>query len=114
MAAAGDTPVVKPIETVSDRSSLGIDPWAQGFGSRLMRTVSTGGSALNNGRHNGLDLGYTWSGDSVEDLRTINRLVEQNRRLSHMLFQYQNELQKLRSQLDTTRNDTLDLHLGQP
>jgi hypothetical protein len=50
-----------------------------------------------------------WAGHDLEDLRTINRLRLENANLNRILFRQQQIIRGMRSQLDTTNSDALDL-----
>ena len=50
-----------------------------------------------------------WTGTATEDLKTIRRLRDENRRLSNLLIQYQRQNERLRAQLDTSGTRALDL-----
>lgn len=51
-----------------------------------------------------------WSGQNLEDLRTITHLRNQNEELGRMLVQTQLQMQLMRAQLDSTEDNVLDLH----
>ena len=51
-----------------------------------------------------------WSGQDLEDLRTINRLRAENEKLGRMLVHTQRQMQLMRAQLDSTEDNALDLH----
>ena len=51
-----------------------------------------------------------WSGQNLEDLRTINRLKAENEKLGKMVIHSQRQLQMMRAQLDSTDKKSLDLH----
>lgn len=67
-------------------------------GSPFQRSVSQSG---------GLDRG--WSGQNLEDLRTINSLRAENRNLGRRLLQTQLQIRLMRAQLDSTEEKPLDL-----
>jgi hypothetical protein len=50
-----------------------------------------------------------WAGHDVEDLRTILRLRNENSQLNRVLFQQQQIIQGMRTQLDTTSAGALNL-----
>ena len=50
-----------------------------------------------------------WAGHDVEDLKTILRLRDQNNQLNQVLFQQQQVIRSMRTQLDSTNTDALDL-----
>jgi hypothetical protein len=50
-----------------------------------------------------------WSGRDLEDLRTIQNLRQDNEKLQRMLVQSTRQLQLMRAQLDTTKDNALDL-----
>ncbi len=78
------------------------------FGSGLTRQVS-GGSPLVRPAVNSRSLDKGWSGQQMEDARTIQALREKNRRLNTMLYQTQRQNIWMRAQLDTSLGSTLDL-----
>ena len=80
------------------------------FGSGLTRQVS-GGSPLTQPAVNSRALDKGWSGQQMNDLRTIQSLREKNRRLSTMLYQTQRQNIWMRAQLDTSLGGTLDLEV---
>jgi hypothetical protein len=91
----------------SDRLPLLFDQSRRGglYNSGLQRPVSQGGSAS---AGSGL-LDRGWAGHDVEDLRTILRLRNENAHLNRILFQQQQVIRGMRTQLDTTNTDALDL-----
>jgi hypothetical protein len=81
--------------------------------SPLGRPVATGSPFQRTGpRTRVLDSG--WSGEDLEDLRTIYRLKAENEKLGRMLFHTQRQLQLMRAQLDSTEENALDLHEERP
>lgn len=92
-----------------DRGSLTPENRISGLYDRgVQRPVATGGSRWSDGtRTRSLDLG--WSGDRIEDLRTIQRLRAANQQLNRRAIFYQREVQRLRAQLDTTGVHVIDL-----
>lgn len=78
------------------------------FGSGLTRQVS-GGSPLTQPVVNSRNLDKGWSGQQMNDLRTIQSLREKNRRLSTMLYQSQRQNSWMRAQLDTSLGAALNL-----
>lgn len=90
----------------ADRASLTLAPVFSGAG--VGRPVAD--SAANfSSRSGGTNLDLGWSGDRMEDLRTIQRLRVENRQLYRSVVLYQSQLHRLQGQLDTTRVHTLDL-----
>lgn len=80
-------------------------------GNGLGRSVSTGSPFQQAPtRVRGLDRG--WSGQNLEDLRTIHLLKAENEKLGKMLVHTQRQLQLMKAQLDSTDADALDLHEG--
>jgi hypothetical protein len=71
------------------------------------QVVSTGGQAASRSATDYLDRG--WSGANTEDLKIIRRLRVENRRMANMLLQYQQANKMLRTQLDTSGAQALDL-----
>ncbi len=91
----------------SDRLPLFVNQSQRGglYSPGIQRSVSGGrsvpaGSGL-------LDRG--WAGHDVEDLRTILRLRNENSQLNRVLFQQQQAIRGMRTQLDTINADALDL-----
>jgi len=78
------------------------------FGTGLTRQVS-GGSAFSQPSGRNLQVDRGWSGQQMNDLRTIKNLREKNRRLSTMLYQSQRQNIWMRAQLDTSLGNTLNL-----
>jgi hypothetical protein len=72
-------------------------------GSPFQQRVS-GGAVLDRG----------WSGSNYEDLQLIRRLRAENQSLTARLAQSQLQLQLMRAQLDSTRDDALDLPVSEP
>lgn len=86
-------------------------------GSRLGRPVGASSSpfqGLEPSRVETRFLDRGWSGQNLEDLRTINRLRAQNQKLGKMLFHTQRQLQLMRAQLDSTEENALDLGRERP
>ena len=101
-----------PVAHQSISPAIGGDrlPLAQkfNFGKGLGRPVSsTTGS--NNDSRNILQLDQGWSGRSVNDLRTIQALRNENRRLTQSLYQTQRQNIWMRAQLDTSLGNPVDL-----
>jgi len=69
--------------------------------------VSTGGGSTSRRTAGSFDRG--WSGGSTEDLRTIQRLRTENIQLKNVLLQYQRANELMRTRLDTSGTDALDL-----
>lgn len=78
-------------------------------GGQLGRPVSTA-SPFQQSRTGAGILDRSWSGQNLDDLRTINRLRAQNEQLGRALFHTQRQLQMMRAQLDSTGKNALDLH----
>jgi len=88
------------------------------FNPGVVRTVSSGSSNQLRGSDSfNFNRGWQaqsvqnqgWSGQKLEDLRTINRLKNENRFLTNVLFQTQLQMRNMRAQLDTTDTNALDL-----
>lgn len=77
-------------------------------GGQLGRPVSTA-SPFQQSRTGAGILDRSWSGQNLDDLRTINRLRAENEQLGKMLFHTQRQLQMMRAQLDSTGKNALDL-----
>lgn len=75
------------------------------------RLVSTGGIAGGRTVSGMLDRG--WSGSSNQDALTIRRLRAENAQLRNVLLQYQRANELMRTRLDTSGTDALDLQHGQ-
>ena len=90
----------------SDRLPLSFSPSRGGglYSPGIQRPVSVGGSVPVG---SGFDRG--WAGHDVEDLRTILRLRNENDQLNRVLFQQQQIIRGMRTQLDSTNAKTLDL-----
>ncbi|MEN8005512.1 MAG: zf-HC2 domain-containing protein [Candidatus Krumholzibacteriota bacterium] len=71
----------------------------------IQRSVSAAGTI----RSGGTVFDRGWSGRNVNDLVLINRLRNQNKRLSGMLFQQQQEIRAMRALLDTSDIKALNL-----
>lgn len=82
-------------------------------GISLGRPVSSG-SPFQTGRSRARVLDNGWSGQDLEDLRTIYRLKTENEKLGQMLFHTQRQVQMLRAKLDSTEDNALDLHEEKP
>ncbi len=80
-------------------------------GRGLLRPVSSR-SSFQNFMPRRTSLGSGWSGQDIEDLRTIYRLRSENEKLGKMLFHTQRQLQLMRAQLDSTEKNALDLNIG--
>ncbi len=78
------------------------------FGSGLGRQVS-GGSVMNRSSRRAPNLSSAWSGNRMKDLRTIEALRRENRRLGTMLHQSQRQNSWMRAQFDTSNGNMLDL-----
>lgn len=77
-------------------------------GASLGRSVSSVSPFQRSVSQNGgLDRG--WSGQNLEDLRTINRLRAENQNLGRRLIQTQLQYRLMRAQLDSTEKKSLDL-----
>ncbi len=92
--------------------SMGGDrlPLAQkfNFGNGLGRPVSST-PGFNSNSRNILQFDQGWSGNNVNDLRTIQSLRDQNRQLNRVLYQIRRQNTWMRAQLDTSRSNPLDL-----
>jgi hypothetical protein len=93
-----------PVVAASDRLPL-FQPSTGGLYRPAAQPVSRTGRAISTGRY--VDGG--WTGSATEDLRTIQRLKAENRRLTSTLLQVQRLNASLRAQLDTTGVRPLDL-----
>lgn len=69
------------------------------------RSVSAGGGVQSG--NSLFDKG--WAGHDVEDLRTIQRLRQQNNQLNHRLFLQQQYILRMGAQLDTTGGNALEM-----
>ena len=78
------------------------------FGKSMSRPVSTSTASTNSSR-NILQLDQGWSGQNVNDLRTINALRIENRKLTQMLYQTRRQNIWMRAQLDTSVGNPVDL-----
>jgi len=110
----GDSHQSRAIVPVSAGTHLGGDrlPLENSFqpGRGLIRPVSSR-SPFQNFLPRSASLGSGWSGQDIEDLRTIYRLRSENEKLGKMLFHTQRQLQLMRAQLDSTAKNALDLNV---
>ena len=92
----------------SDRLPLFVNQSRRGglYGSGVQRTVSAGDSYRTS---SGGLIDHGWSGHDMEDLRTIQRLRNQNKQMNRVLFQQQQMIRGMRAQLDTINTNALDL-----
>jgi len=104
--ATPDNPLGGPTtELASDRLPLDADFRTGRAGTRAVSSQSP--FMRQNTQPNMFAKG--WSGQSIQDLQTINRLRVENQQLTNALIQGQIELRWLRAQLDTSGSNTLDL-----
>ena len=75
------------------------------YSSGIQRSVSAGGTSRTGGTH--FDRG--WSGQDMEDLRTIQKLRFQNEQLTRRLILQQQQVQGMRALLDTNKINALNL-----
>ena len=108
-------PINSPNHTSADvdQAVLGADrlPLDSSFSraNGLGRAVSSG-SPFQAPAQRSRVLDRGWSGQDLEDLRTITHLRNQNEELGRILIQTQRQLQMMRAQLDSTEENALDLH----
>ncbi len=100
----------RPAVAASDRRPL-FQPGAGGlYRPAAQRMVSAGGETM--GRTSGL-LDRSWSGTNTGDLRMIQRLRAENQQLKAILLQYQRNTEMMRTRLDTSAAEALDLQHDQ-
>lgn len=95
----------QPVASLSDRLPLESPFNVNSAAGRTVSSVSPFRPANPGSRI--LDRG--WSGRDLEDLRTIQNLRQDNEKLQRMLVQSTRQLQLMRAQLDTTKDNALDL-----
>ena len=100
--------LTSPSSPVSDRLPLSQTmAWSGLRANGLRQQPVSGMSALPVSSRLQLDRG--WSGSNAQDLVTINRLRNENRRLFTALQQTQWQLRQMQAQLDTSGQKALDL-----
>lgn len=114
-APGGPAPLLAVEPAASGGDRLELDPrfgWS-GLGTASgQRQVSAGPAApLLGERPAWLDRGWTYR--SVDDLRNLARMQQENRQLRTQVLQMQRQLRGLQTQLDTVRAPALDLREGQ-
>nr|MEE4267501.1 hypothetical protein [Candidatus Krumholzibacteria bacterium] len=95
----------QPVASLSDRLPLESPFQVNTAAGRTVSSVSPFRPTSTRSRI--LDRG--WSGQDLEDLRTIQNLRQDNEKLRRMLVQSTRQLQLMRAQLDTTKDNALDL-----
>jgi len=107
-APASGSPTVA--SRVSDRLPLvgnTLSPFS--FPGSVQRSVSRDGAMGIGASARSFHLNPGWSGNSIEDLMTIQDLRLRNQQLNNQLYQYQNQIRLLRARLDRADSNGIDL-----